>query len=144
NTLVVAGVLGLFGLAVLVVLWPGKKEGRRLLVGWGIDEPSDGDVPDAVRYLKRRRLWYPWLFFGLPALAGLLNPSGVRSQSSSIGAIGWTVTVLLGGLLGELLALRPARSGHRQAMLVRRRVVDLVPVWALVLLGIAIAGGVVG
>jgi hypothetical protein len=134
-----AVLLGLFGLVVLVVLWPGERQGRRLLRRWGVDHPSAGDVTDAVRYLKRRRFWYPWLFFLLPALAGLLGLSG--ANASSMWSIAWTV--LLGGLLGELLALRPARTGQRQAMLARRRVVDLVPAWALVLLGIAVAAGVI-
>jgi hypothetical protein len=138
NILAVAVLLGVFGAVVLAVLWPGERQGRRLLRRWGVDSPSEPAVADAVRYLKRRRLWYPWLFFALPAVAGLLGLT--TAGSSSTWSIAWTL--LLGGLLGELLALRPARTGQRQAMLTRRRVVDLVPAWALVLLGIAIAGGV--
>ncbi|HET6499649.1 MAG TPA: hypothetical protein VFG87_02690 [Amycolatopsis sp.] len=134
----VALVLGLFGLVILVLLWPGERQGRRLLRRWGVDHPSDGDITDAVRYLKRRRFWYPWLFFLLPALGGILGLS--KDDSTTAWSVAWTV--LIGGLLGEVLALRPARGEHRQASLVRRRVVDLVPAWALVLLGIATAGGV--
>lgn len=140
NMLAVAVIAGLFGLAILIVLWPGEKHGRRLLRRWGLDQPSDGDVAEAVRYLKRRRFWYPWLFFLVPELTGALSP-GEPDASSEWSSIVWTV--LLGGLLGELLALRPVRNGHREAILVRRQVVDLVPLWALVLLGLAIAGGVV-
>lgn len=140
NILAVALPMGLFGLAILIVLWPGAKHGRRLLRRWGIEHPSDEDVTEAVRYLKRRRFWYPWLFFLLPALTGLTGLAGLDEEgASAMWSIPWVV--LLGGLLGELLALRPAKSGRRQAMLLRRRVVDLVPAWALVLLGVAIAGG---
>lgn len=131
--------LGLFGLVVLLVLWPGERQGRRLLLRWGVGHPSDQDVMDAVRYLKRRRLWYPWLFLLLPGLAALGTLGGMTRTDDSLWMIVWTV--LLGGLLGELFALRPVPSEHRQAMLTPRRVVDLVPVWALVLLGLATVGG---
>lgn len=140
NMLGAAVIMGLFGLAILIVLWPGERHGQRLLRRWGVDHPSDSDVAEAVRYLKRRRFWYPWLFFLLPELTGALG-AGEDDASSEWLPIVWTI--LLGGLLGELLALRPVRNGHREAILVRRRVVDLVPMWALVLLGLAIAGGVV-
>lgn len=134
NIVAVGIVLGVFGLLILLLFWPGERQGRRLLRKWGIDRPADQDVTDAVRYLKRRRLWYPWLFLLLPPLARL---------GSAAADFWWTVawTVLLGGLLGELFALPPGKAEHRQAMLTPRRVVDLVPVWALVLLGIATAGG---
>ncbi|GAB2966545.1 hypothetical protein LWP59_21950 [Amycolatopsis acidiphila] len=130
-------ILGLFGLVILVVLWPGRKHGVRLLRRWGVPDPSEVDVETAVRYLKRRRFWYPWLFFVLPLLSEAVGASGDDDS--------WTVawTVLLGGMLGELLAWRRPGRGRREAMLAYRGVTDLVPVWALVLLALAIAGGVV-
>jgi len=49
-------------LLLLVVLWPTDVNGRRLLKKWGVAEPSDEQVAEGVRYLKRRRLLYPWLY----------------------------------------------------------------------------------
>ncbi|WP_431877911.1 hypothetical protein [Amycolatopsis sacchari] len=136
NILAVAVLLGLFGLVILVVLWPGAKHGRRLLVRWGVPEPSEVDVAEAVRYLKRRRFWYPWLFLALPLLGDAVGLA--RADD-------WTFvwTVLLGGLVGELLGWRPPAGPRREAMLRHRGVTDLVPAWALALLALAVAGGVV-
>ncbi|RBM18874.1 hypothetical protein DI005_17805 [Prauserella sp. PE36] len=44
-------------------------------------------------------------------------------------------------LLGGLLALWPARSASRQAVVRRRRIAAVAPAWVLVLLGIAAVGG---
>lgn len=134
NTIAVAVVLGVFGLAVLIVLWPGPKHGARLLRRWGMTDPSEPEVAEAVRYLKRRRFWYPWLFFALPLL-------GHTAGNSPWWSVGWTL--LLGGLLGEFLALRPKRGARREASLAPRGLTDVVPGWALVLLGLSLAGGMV-
>ncbi|MEV6826405.1 hypothetical protein [Amycolatopsis sp. NPDC051102] len=131
NVLGVALIMGLFGLAILIVLWPGKKHGKRLLTRWGVPDPDDGEVALAVRYLKRRRLWYPWLFLGIPPL---LDDGGA-------GTI--VVTLLLGGLIAELLAQRPARGPRREAVLAPRTLLGIVPVWVLVLGGLAAAGALV-
>jgi hypothetical protein len=128
NVLAVALFTGLIGLAILIVLWPGEKHGKRLLERWGVAEPSAAEVALAVRYLKRRRLWYPWLFLAIPPL---LDDGGA-------GTI--VVTLLLGGLIAELLAQRPARGPRREAVLTPRTLRDVVPVWVLVLGGLAAAG----
>lgn len=134
NVLGVTIVTGIFGLGILVVLWPGEKHGRRLLNRWGIDHPSDDDIVEAVRYLKRRRVAYPWLFVLLPVLGDVI---GLTEDAL------WTIvwTLLLGGLFAELFALRPEKTAQRQAMLTHRRVLDVIPIWALVLLGLAVGGG---
>ncbi|WP_236791380.1 hypothetical protein [Amycolatopsis sp. GM8] len=137
NVLAVAVLTGLFGLVVLVVLWPNAKHGRRLLRRWGVTEPSEVDVDEAVLYLKRRRFWYPWLFFVIP----LLGEAAGVGKGTDTAVIVWTV--FLGGLLGELLAWRPPARRRREAMLSHRVVTDLVPAWALVLLALSVAGGVV-
>lgn len=131
NVLGVALIMGLFGLAILIVLWPGKKQGKRLLTRWGVPDPDDGEVVLAVRYLKRRRLWYPWLFLAIPPL--LDN----EALASSIFA-----TLLLGGLIAELLAQRPSRGPRREAVLAPRTLRGIVPAWVLVLAGLAAAGSV--
>jgi hypothetical protein len=139
NILGLAAVMGLFGLLILILLWPGRKHGLRLLGRWGVTGPSEVDIEESVRYLKRRRFWYPWLLFVIPLASQAI---GLRNDGR---ADWWTVawTVLLGGVLGELLALRRPSRAHREAMLAHRGVTDLVPAWALTLLGISIAGGVV-
>ncbi|HEX3812862.1 MAG TPA: hypothetical protein VHX59_08475 [Mycobacteriales bacterium] len=139
NVLELAVFLGVFGLLSLFVLWPDERKARRVLRRWGIDQPSEEDVVEAVRYLKRRAVCYPWLFFLVPLLARAFGLTSVERS------VGWTVawTLLLGGLLGELFALRRAPARQRQAMLARRRVIDLVPVWGLVVLTLAISVGIV-
>ena len=41
NVLAVALIMGLVGLAILIVLWPGVKQGTRLLKRWGVPDPDD-------------------------------------------------------------------------------------------------------
>ncbi|MFF1609203.1 hypothetical protein ACFVYA_15590 [Amycolatopsis sp. NPDC058278] len=128
NLFWVAAIMGLFGLAILIVLWPGEKHGKRLLTRWGVAEPDAGEVALAVRYLKRRRLWYPWLFLAIPPLL----------DDTTTGSI--LATLLLGGLIAELLAQRPSRGPRREADLAPRTLLGIVPAWVLVLGGLAAAG----
>ncbi|RSD23720.1 hypothetical protein [Amycolatopsis eburnea] len=130
NVLAVALFTGLIGLAILIVLWPGERHGKRLLERWGVPEPDAAEVALAVRYLKRRRLWYPWLFLALPPLFG----------DTTTGSV--VATLLLGGLLAELLAQRPARGPRREADLTPRPLTAIAPVWVLVLGAVAAAGSV--
>jgi len=126
-----AFIMGLFGLAILIVLWPGERQGKRVLARWGVAEPFDAEIEVAVRYLKRRRFWYPWLWLGLPVLprlAGLDLP-----ESNTLGTI--FATLLSGGLLAELLAQRPSRGPRREALLEQRGILDFVPAWVLILTG---------
>lgn len=137
TTLAVALVMGLVGLAILVVLWPGEKSARKLLGKWGVREPTEDEVAVAMTYLRRRRLWYPWLFLVLPVIPqatgmGASNPD----TASTIGG-----TLLLGGLLAELFAQRPSRGSRREAVLERRAVRDFTPAWMLVVSGVAELAG---
>lgn len=98
------------GLVLLAVLWPTRTTGKRLLKSWRVNDPTAGQIDDAVRYLKRRRLLYPWLYAGL-TFVPLASGRGVVSL----------VAVVLGGtLLAELLAMSLPREG-------RQRVASLVP-----------------
>ncbi|EMD26404.1 hypothetical protein [Amycolatopsis azurea] len=125
NIVAVALFMGLFGLVILIVLWPGDRQGVKVLRRWGVADPSLSDVDEAVRYLRRRRFWYPWLYLGLPLLA---ESTGVRGDSmSSILA-----TLLAGALIAEVLAQRPRKGARREATLERRGVRELIPVWGLV------------
>ncbi|MFG1644202.1 hypothetical protein ACGFMK_28285 [Amycolatopsis sp. NPDC049252] len=132
NMLAVGIFMGLVGLVILMLLWPNDKRGARLLVRWGVPDPDEAEVALAVRYLKRRRFWYPWLYLALPLLFG-----GDNNGAAVLG------TLLLGGLIAELLAQRPARGHRREAVLVRRTLRDVVPVWALVLSGLASVAAIV-
>jgi hypothetical protein len=131
NVLGVALVTGVIGLVILIVLWPGEKHGKRLLVRSGVPDPDAAEVALAVRYLKRRRLWYPWLFLAIPPLIG----------DTTLGTL--FATLLLGGLIAELLAQRPSRGPRREAVLAPRTLLGVVPAWILVLGGLAAAGTVV-
>lgn len=110
-----------FGLVLLVLLWPTAANGKRLLKKWQVADPTDAQVEDAVRYLKRRRLLYPWLY---PAI-GYFTPLG-EGQGDIL------VTVLAGSLLAELLALRPPRTARRVATLTPRGLFDVAAKGVLV------------
>ncbi|HWD05630.1 MAG TPA: hypothetical protein VG674_24590 [Amycolatopsis sp.] len=132
SALGVAVFCGLFGLAILIVLWPGDRQGARLLAKWGVPQAAPGQVAVAVKYLRRRRLWYPWLFIGLPFI-----PVGLP-DSDGLGTI--AATLLLGGLLAEVLAQRPARGHRREAVLAPRGVLDCAPPWAIAVTALVTAG----
>ncbi|MEV6642862.1 hypothetical protein [Amycolatopsis sp. NPDC051371] len=131
NVLAVAFFTGLIGLTILIALWPGEKHGKRLLERWGVPDPDAAEVALAVRYLKRRRLWYPWLYLAIPPVLGDTGPGTIIT------------TLLVGGLIAELLAQRPSRTPRREAVLAPRTLTDVVPIWALVLSGLASAGALV-
>lgn len=111
------------GLVLLLPLWPSPARATRLLQRWGVAEPDTDEQVEALRYLKRRRLVYPWLYVGTSAaLAG------------STGEGGWTpvlVSLLVGAVLAELLAQRPRRGSRREAALTSRRARDLLSPWTL-------------
>ncbi|WP_406642228.1 hypothetical protein [Amycolatopsis sp. WGS_07] len=137
SAIAVAGVTGLFGLIILIVLWPGEKQGARLLVKWGVRNPAADQVPVAVRYLRRRRFWYPWLFLGLPLIPGAADLVGERNANSLV------FVVLLGGLAAEILAQRPSREPRREAVLAPRGVLDFAPLWTIIVSGLATLAAVV-
>ncbi|MET9226813.1 hypothetical protein [Lentzea sp. NPDC003310] len=107
---VLAGV----GLFLLIMLWPTASTGTRLLRKWQVPDPSDAQVEDAVRYLKRRRLLYPWLYVAVGFV-----PLGDDSTKQLL------VVVLAGTLLAELLALRVPRQSRRVASLAPRGLFDI-------------------
>ncbi|HUQ61281.1 hypothetical protein [Lentzea sp.] len=117
------------GLMLLVLLWPTASNGRRLLRKWEVPDPSESQVEDAVRYLKRRRLLYPWLY---PAI-GYFTPLG-----DGDGDI--LVTVLAGTLFAELLALRPPRHARREAVLAPRGLREIASRYVLISYVVFVAG----
>lgn len=117
---------------LLLVLWPTQHSGKRLLQTWGIPQPHPGQITEAVRYLRQRRLLYVVLFLVFPSVAGLVD-------SDRLPGISIFVPLLVAMLVAELVAtLRPV-SGVRVASLDRRSWRDLVPRWAvLAMAGLAV------
>ena len=138
NKITVAVIMFGVGLLILFLLWPGNRQGVRLLRRWGIAEPTEQDVADAVRYLRRRRFWYPWLFLFIPTIAA----TGFTVNGGGNTAWGFVGTVLFGSLLAEILAQRPSRGAQRSALLAQRGILDFVPRWALIVFGIATVAAV--
>ncbi|MBB4906638.1 hypothetical protein [Actinophytocola algeriensis] len=110
---------------LLLVLWPTKHSGGRLLQRWGVPRPEPAQVTEAVRYLRQRRVLYVALFLLFPSVAG-----AVDSGDSPAGVV-ILVPLLVAMLVAEAIAtLRPV-SGVRTASLDRRTWRDLVPRWAV-------------
>lgn len=125
--LLAAVITAAIGLVVLYLTWPGDRAGAKLLARWGAEDPTPSEVASAVTYLKRRRLWYPVVLIAFSVLAPWTVARGVRPDGTS-----QVLAVLLGGaLLAELCAQRPQRNGLRAALLVPRRLTDLVSWWSI-------------
>lgn len=127
----VAIACGLLGLAILFVLWPGQRQGARLLAKWGVPDATPDQVSVAVLYLRRRRFWYPWLFVGLPFIPGAADFANANDLSSIMPVL------LLGGLIAEVLAQRPSPSTRREAVLAPRGILDFAPPWAIIVTALA-------
>ncbi|WP_154697323.1 hypothetical protein [Lentzea guizhouensis] len=119
-------------MVLLVTLWPVESNGRRLLKKWGLPEPTEQQVVEAVRYLKRRRLLYPWLYAVL-----LFVPRWGDDVDQ------FMVVVLAGTLLAELLALRPRLGTRREATLTPRGLFDIASKWVLLTYAVFVAAAVV-
>jgi hypothetical protein len=128
---------------LLLILWPTRRSGERLLQTWGVPWPQPEQIAEAVRYLWQRRILCVVLFLVVPPLAGLIWRD--ETQSPGFGII---VPLLVAMLIAELVAtIRPV-SGIRIAALDRRTWRDLVPRWAVgvvtLLVGLTVAAVVVG
>ena len=130
---------GLIGLVILAILWPTTRSAARLLGRWGVADPADAELAAALTYLRRRRLWYPWLFLGIGFLVDGTNLlPGNQDNAWSIPAV-----LLVGALLAELFAQRRNTAPVRVAIPLRRGLTDIVPGWALTLHAIAALSTVV-
>ena len=110
---------------VLLVLWPTRHSGKRLLQRWGVAEPTDAQKVLAIRYLWQRRIVYLVLVLAAFALETYFG------QDTSVPG-GVFAPLLAAMVIAELIAtLRPV-SGVREASLDRRTWRDLVPTWAVV------------
>jgi hypothetical protein len=117
----------LAGAVLMLVLWPTRQSGQRMLRRWGVPEPTGSQLREAVRYLFHRRILYVVLFAIVPSLtASFRSPTGDDWLSANI-----FLQLVAAMLIAELIAtLRPV-SGVRVASLDRRRGRDLVPGWAI-------------
>jgi hypothetical protein len=117
----------LAGAVLMLLLWPTRQSGRRMLRRWGIPEPTGSQLGEAVRYLFHRRILYVVLFAIVPSLTALSrSQTEDRWLSANI-----FLQLVAAMLIAELVAtLRPV-SGVRVASLDRRRGRDLVPGWAI-------------
>ena len=113
---------------LLLVLWPTKHSGKRLLQNWGVPSPAPEQIAAALRYLWQRRLLYVVLFLVVPPLFGLIWRDG-----ATLSNLGFFVPVLAAMLIAELVATVRPVSGVRIASLDRRTWRDLVPRWAVVM-----------
>lgn len=130
--------IGFVGVVLLIALWPTDKTAAKVLRKWHVPDPTPAQVAESKLYLKRRRLLYPWLFVVISYGSGQVFYSRDYFISEVL------TTVLVGMLLAELIAAtRPIRGSRRVAVLVPRHVRDLVPVWGLVVFGVAAVGVVV-
>lgn len=125
---------GLYGLALLLVVWPTTKSARKVLQRWRVAEPTDDQVVEVLSYLRRRRFWYPWLLLVAPFVMSRFG----SSDGGGGGASQVLVAVLTALLIAELLALRPTRAAVRAASLMPRGLFDLVPRWAVACYGVLI------
>jgi len=125
-------IAGVWGLALLVVLWPTTTTAKRLLKRWEVPHPTAEQLEEGIRYLKRRRLLYPLIFAGL-AIAPPWADSGTQL----------VVIVLGGSLLAELLALRMRRDALRVATLTPRGLFDIGSKWVLGSFAVIVAGAAV-
>ena len=122
--------LGAAGLVLTMMLWPTPSTGKRLLRKWQVTDPTEAQVTDAVRYLRKRRLLYPWIY-----LAGAFGPDFKPEMTTHL-----VIVVLGGALLAELIALRPPRSAQRVASLTPRRLADVASTAVLVLYLVIVLG----
>ncbi|MEU0877549.1 hypothetical protein ABZ345_03035 [Lentzea sp. NPDC005914] len=122
------------GLVLLLALWPTRSTGKRLLKSWRVKDPTSAQIEDAIRYLKRRRFLYPWIFVGLTFV-----PLGSGRGVGSFAAI-----VLGGTLLAELIATQLHREGsQRVATLTPRGLFDIASQYVLMSYAAIVVIGVV-
>jgi hypothetical protein len=120
---------------LLLIMWPTRYSGKRLLQCWGVAEPTGRQSAEAACYLRQRRILSVVLFVIVPAFTALLWPAPADQRSRT----GIIVPLLAAMLIAELIAtLRPA-SGVRVASLDRRTWRDLVPLWAIAVYGVLVA-----
>ncbi|MER5389947.1 hypothetical protein [Saccharopolyspora sp. NPDC002686] len=114
--------------AVVAVLWSNPERGRKLLVKWGVPEPSDTQITMALHYRRLRWICYPFLLTGMAGVSVLMT-GGDRDGMTSFPA-----ALLFAAAIAELLALPTSKH----APPVRHPLFSLIPRWGAVLYGVAL------
>jgi len=123
-------VTGLIATVCALVIWPTAGLGHRMLVRWGLADPTEPQVRTATGYLRRRRLLYVVCWLLLPAVA-VATADVLHHRFAAQRYWGVLASILAAMLLAELVAaLRRPRTAVRTAVLSRRLWSDLVPWWA--------------
>ena len=136
------------GLVLMILTWPTRWVGYRVLRRWGgVADPTSDQIAVVVRYLRERRILVVPLMFLAPltarAMPALIGPANDLGSFHLLGSL------LVAWLLAETLgALLPRRGAVRTASLAPRGWRGLVPVWAmglhLGLTAVAVAFAVAG
>jgi hypothetical protein len=73
---VLAAVAFYLGIAAMLVLvqWPARPQAIRVLQRWGVSDPSDPEIAEARRFLRRRQLAYPLFYLTYSISILLLLP----------------------------------------------------------------------
>ncbi|MGW1681054.1 hypothetical protein [Saccharopolyspora sp. NPDC002376] len=114
--------------AVVAVLWSNPLRGRKLLVKWGVPEPSGTQITMALHYRRLRWICYPFLFTGMAGVS-MLVAGDDRDGMTSIPA-----ALLFAAAIAELLALPTSKH----APPVRRPLFSLIPRWGVAMYGAAV------
>ena len=126
-----------FAGVLLLVLWPTVRSGARMLRNWGVAEPTSEQAQVARKYLLQRRLLYVLFIILAGPASGLAVLAIGRADFPYVG---WFLVALL---LAELIAmLRPVRGEVRVATLERRGIVDVLPIWMIVVHLVTVAAAV--
>ncbi|MDA3626485.1 hypothetical protein OU415_13650 [Saccharopolyspora sp. WRP15-2] len=115
-------------LAVVAVFWTDTQRGRKLLVKWGVPEPSEPQVKTALHYRRLRWACYPFLL----AATALVTDWVVGDDDYS--GLSIPVALLLSAAIAELLALPTSRH----APPVRHPLFSLVPKWGVAFYSITV------
>ena len=138
HVVVVAAITAVVGLLVLGASRPGRRQAARVLTHWGVRDPDDAEVTEALGHLRRRRLVYLATFVTVSGLhATIPVPASLGATRDGPGSTGGHLpqmllaALLLGLLLAEALEWRrPSRTDPATPVPARSRVARLSSPWS--------------
>jgi hypothetical protein len=110
NDLVAALYAGAVGTALLVLLWPRRWHGMRVLHRGHVQDGTPEETALAVAHLRRRRYWYPPATAMCGGVVAVLLPDGRDATGDIVRAA--LTGVLLGALLAEIVGCLQERRAH--------------------------------
>ncbi|QYN41055.1 hypothetical protein K1T35_47795 (plasmid) [Pseudonocardia sp. DSM 110487] len=117
---------------LLLAVWPTRRDAIRLIQRLGISDPTDLEIDEARRYLKRHRIPYAVIYLTLSTVTSLVLPSGRPPLEAILLAV-----ALTGGFIAEGIAWssgHTATPGGAPAPQYTARA--LIPGWTVTLAGI--------